>query len=208
MSYSDFTLTELENKFNLIIQERVELFPAVEPVNPSPILKEVLAENIPLALEINTEKARSEMIVAPVLIEIRKIFQRKISLFSGRDFNIDKEKGLNGRCDFLISHSPRQLEVTAPVAMLVEAKNDNLQSAIPQCIAEMLAAQIFNEQKQNNIPSIYGGVTTGSLWQFLKLEANTVYIEAGEHFIGNIELLLGILSQIIHTTLPRSMSCN
>jgi len=57
MSYSDFTLTELENKFNLIIQERVELFPAVEPVNTSTILKEVLAENIPLALEINTEKA-------------------------------------------------------------------------------------------------------------------------------------------------------
>ena len=98
--------------------------------------------------------------MAPVLIEIRKSFQRQISLFSGRYFNIDKEKGLNGRCDFLISHSLRQLEVTAPVATLVEAKNDNLQSAIPQCIAEMLAARIFKEQKKNNIPCIYGGVTT------------------------------------------------
>lgn len=202
MSYSDFTLEAVENQFNLIIQERVELFQSVEPIYPSSLLTEILAENIPLALEINTEKARSEMIIAPILIEVRKKFNRQISIFSGRDFNIDKERGLSGRCDFLISHSPRQLEITAPVVTLVEAKNDNLQSGIPQCIAEMVAAQIFNQQKEHDVSCIYGGVTTGSLWKFMKLENDTVGIETGEHFIGNTESILGILDHIIKITTP------
>jgi hypothetical protein len=202
MSYSDFTLDDLKREFNLIIRERVALFTSVEPINPSPLLRETLEENLPLALEIDTEKARSELIIAPILVEIRKRFNRQISLFSGTEFNVDKIRGLNGRCDFIISHSSEQLEVTAPVATLVEAKNDNIKSGIPQCIAEMVAAHLFNEQKNNKIPWIYGGVTTGSLWKFLKLADNTVFIESGEHFIGNLESILGILSQIIHSTRP------
>ena len=55
MSYSEFTLSQLESEFNLILQQRVELFKSIESVNPSALLKEILAENIPLALEIDTE---------------------------------------------------------------------------------------------------------------------------------------------------------
>jgi len=202
MSYSEFTLEELESQFQLTIQEEVELFDTVEPVTPSALLRETLAENIPLALAVDTEKARSELIIAPILVEMRKQFNRQISFFSGTEFNVDKSKGLSGRCDFIISHSPRQLSVTAPVATLVEAKDDNIKSGIFQCIAEMVAAQIFNEQKNNHIPNIYGIVTTGSNWKFMKLAEKLVAIEPGEHFINNIESLLGILSYIIHTTRP------
>ncbi|MCL2933806.1 MAG: hypothetical protein MGG11_16620, partial [Trichodesmium sp. MAG_R03] len=125
MSYSEFTLSQLESEFNLILQQRVELFKSIESVNPSALLKEILAENIPLALEIDTEKARSELIISPIIVELRKYFNRQISLFSGTEFNVDKSKGLTGRCDFLISYSPKQLEITAPVVIIVEAKNDN-----------------------------------------------------------------------------------
>lgn len=204
MSYSEFTLDELESKFQLIARERVELFERVEPVTPSSLLRDILAENVPLALEIDTEKARSEMIVAPILIEIRKQFNRQISLFSGTDFNVDKDRGLTGRCNFIISHSSRQLSIAAPVATLVEAKDDNIKSGISQCLAEMVAAQLFNEQKKNQIPCIYGIVTTGSNWKFMNLIEKIVSIEPGEHFIGDLESLLGILSQIVHTTCPKS----
>jgi hypothetical protein len=200
MSYSEFKLSELRQKFQLQIREMIGIFGEIETVHPSQLLQETLAENIPLALGIDTEKARSEMIVTPVLIELRKIFQRQISLFSGIEFNVDKEKGLNGICDFIISDSSEQLELTAPVITLVEAKNDNIKSGLPQCIAEMIAAQIFNQQNNNQIPHIYGIVTTGSLWKFLKLEQNNVEIEQKEHFIENLESLLGILSYIIKTT--------
>ncbi|MGK7905539.1 MAG: hypothetical protein AB4352_29865 [Hormoscilla sp.] len=209
MYYSEFTLEELESKFQLTITEEVPLFDTVEPVTPSGLLRETLAENIPLALAVDTEKARSELIVAPILVEMRKQFERQISVFSGTEFNVDRSKGLSGRCDFIISHSPRQLSVTAPVATLVEAKDDNIKSGICQCIAEMVADQIFNQQKNNPIPSIYGIVTTGSIWKFMKLAEKQVAnaarkIEPGEHFINNLESLLGILSYIIHTTRPQT----
>ncbi|WP_338043173.1 hypothetical protein [Okeania hirsuta] len=84
------------------------------------------------------------MIISPIIVELRKYFNRQISLFSGTEFNVDKSKGLTGRCDFIISYSPKQLEVTAPVVKIVEAKNDNIKSGLAQCIAEMVAAQLFN----------------------------------------------------------------
>ena len=199
MSYSEFTLSQLESEFSLTLQERVEIFPDIEPVTPSQLLQEILTENIPLALEIDTEKARSELIIAPILVELRKHFNRQISFFSGVDFTVEKTKGLTGRCDFIISNSPRQLEVTAPVATLVEAKNNNIKSGIAQCIAEMVAAQIFNERQNNQIPCIYGIITTGSNWKFLKLVEKRVDIEAEEHFIGDLDGLFGILLTMITT---------
>ena len=56
---------------------------------------------------------------------MRKHFNYQISFFSGKEFNINSEKGLNGFCDFLISRSPEQLLIKIPVVALVEAKNDN-----------------------------------------------------------------------------------
>jgi hypothetical protein len=204
MAYSDFTLSQLESEFNLTLNEGVEIFPEIKPVTPSQLLREILEENIPLALEIDTEKARSELIIAPIMVDLRKYFKRQISFFSGVDFNVEKDRGLTERCDFIISYSPKQLEITAPVVTLVEAKNDNIKSGIPQCIAEMVAAQIFNERKQNRIPYIYGAITTGSNWKFLRLVEKRVDIEAGEHFVGDLAGLFGILLNMIETDYPQS----
>jgi hypothetical protein len=107
------------------------------------------------------------MIIAPILVELKKCFLNQISLFSGVTFNVDANQNLTGICDFLISKSSEQLFITAPVIILVEAKNDNLKSGLGQCIAEMLAAQLFNEREGNNIKVIYGSVTTGSTWKLI-----------------------------------------
>ncbi len=202
MSYSQFTIESLKKEFNLIVQERQKIFENITPINPSSHLQETLQENIPLALAIHTEKARSELIIAPILVEIRKLFAQKISIFSGTEFNVDSGKGLTGNCDFIISYSPEQLVIEAPIITLIEAKNDNIKSGIAQCMAEMVAAQIFNQQKNNLIPCIYGVITTGSLWKFIKLAENTIYIEPLEHFIDNLDTILGIFGQIINTTHP------
>ena len=68
MSYSEFKIEDLKKQFHLKIQEGATLFEAVELVSPSSLLQETLEENIPLALGIDTEKARSQLIVAPVLV--------------------------------------------------------------------------------------------------------------------------------------------
>lgn len=197
MLYSKFTLDELQNTFNLTIAEEMGVFGDVPELAPSPLLTEILQYNVPLAVAIGTEKARSELIITPILIEIRKHFSNQISFFSGVDFNVDFVKSLNGVCDFIISLSPQQLFVKAPVVLLVEAKNDNLKSGLAQCVSEMIAAQIFNQKANNSLKTIYGGVTTGTSWQFLSLEEQIVKIDLTEYYLQNLPLILGILASFI-----------
>ena len=203
MAYSNFKLREIKDKLLLTVEEEINIFPDVKKANISDFLSETLKENIPLALAIHTEKARSEMIVAPILIELRKILHHRISLFSGVEFNVDDKKGLNGVCDYIIALSKVQLYVSCPIIAIVEAKNDNIKSGLAQCIAEMAAAKIFNAQQGNKIKSTFGIVTTGSIWKFLKLQ-ETLYIDANEYYIEQLDKIMGILLQIIHSELENS----
>jgi len=197
MAYSDFKLSEIIQKFELTLNEVSGLFGDILEAEPSDLLATILKENVDLAVAINTEKARSEMIISPILLEVRRKLNNEISLFSGVDFNVDNQQGLNGFCDFLISLSKEQLFVRAPVITLVESKNENLKLGLAQCIAEMLAAQLFNEQKQNAIKIIYGAVTIGTIWQFLKLEDKTISIDLTEYYIKDVKKILGILISAI-----------
>ena len=108
MAYTDFSLETLKQQFGLHVQEESGLFTTIAPVTVSDLLRQTLAENVPVALDISTEKARSEFIIAPVLMEIRRQFHARISLFSGVEFNVDMAQGLRGVCDFLLSLSPLQ----------------------------------------------------------------------------------------------------
>jgi hypothetical protein len=197
MSYSDFTLPEVKKRFNLSTEENSDLFAAVEEVPVSPLLTEFLAENVPLALAIHTEKARSELIVAPVLVELRKLCKRRISLFSGSEFVVDPKKGLTGTADFIISRSTEQLYITAPVVAIVEAKRDSIKDGLGQCMATMVGAQLFNEHEQTGIAIIYGMVTTGSIWQALRLEGQAVAIDQREYYIELPGRILAILLQMV-----------
>lgn len=197
MSYSQFKLEDIETQLGLSIQECQTLLTTVHPQPISDRLQELLDYNLPLALEIGTEKARSEMIIAPILIELKKILESKISLFSGREFNIDPERGLVGFCDFLITRSSSQLIIKSPVIIIVEAKNDNIQSGLGQCIAEMYAAQIFNQRQGETLKTIYGSVTNGTNWKFLKLVNQIVQIDVHEYFLNDLSLLLGFLKAFV-----------
>ncbi|HAC62252.1 MAG TPA: hypothetical protein DCF68_01630 [Cyanothece sp. UBA12306] len=197
MAYNDFTLSSIKKQFKINLIEEVGLFASIPPRQPSTLLKEILAENIPLALGSNTEKSRSEMIIAPILIELRKQFKQKISIFSGVKFNVDPEQGLNGNCDFIINQSSELLMITAPIITIVEAKKEDLNLGLGQCIAEMIAAQIFNERENCQINKILGVVTSGTNWKFLKLEQQTIYIDLQEYYLDNIGQLLGILASSI-----------
>jgi hypothetical protein len=193
MAYSDFTLSKVRKMFGLQIDENVDLFANIIPISCSDYLASTLEENLPLAIAINTEKARSELIIMPVLLEIRRRSQVPISLFSGSEFNVDLEKGLGGFCDYIISKSKEQLTINVPIVAIVEAKNENIKGGLGQCIAEMLAAQLFNQQEGNLIEVIYGAVTTGELWKFLKLDGNVVRIDLKDYYINDIAKILGIL---------------
>jgi hypothetical protein len=205
MAYSDFTLAKIVKIFGLTVSEKLDFFAGVPDFNSSNSLQETLQYNLPLALAINTEKSRSEMIISPILIELKKCFPQPISLFSGVDFTVDATRGLNGTCDFLISRSPEQLFINAPVITIVEAKKEDINAGLGQCVAEMLAARLFNEREENQIDTIYGAVTTGDRWKFLKLKEQIIEIDLGEHFlINNVNKILGILANAINESIAAS----
>jgi hypothetical protein len=162
MSYSDFTIDDLKQKLGLQFVQDEKLFPTPREHPLPDDFKHYLSRYKPLALAIDTEKARSEYIIAPLLAELKLSHPHELSLFSGIDFNVDKEAGLTGCCDYILSRSDDQYSLTAPVVMLVEAKNDNIKSGIPQCGAEMVAAQRYNQQRGNPVQAIHGCVSTGT----------------------------------------------
>lgn len=198
MPYRDFSLKKVKNELGVQIIEDQNMFSDIDIIEISPALREILAENVPLARAINTEKARSELIIANILVEIRKVFDHKVSLFSGIEFNVDKEKNLNGFCDFIVSASSEQLMLSAPVVTIVEAKNENIIGGLGQCIAEMVASDIFNKQEHNDsIKKLYGVVTTGTAWKFLRMENKQVHIDLDEYPIEIPGKIMAILSEMI-----------
>jgi len=200
MPYSDFkTLEQVKSQFSISVSSSGSLFGSIKEKKPSAQLVSILDENVSLALNINTEKARSELIIAPVLVEVRKILERKVSLFSGLEFNVDEKAGLNGYCDFILSKSPNQVFLEFPIICIVEAKNENIKSGYAQCAVEMIAAEIYNKKHAHQMTQIFGVVTTGSNWRFLQLENDAIFIDFDEYLISQVDKILGIFIHLINS---------
>jgi hypothetical protein len=196
MAYNNFTLESVKDRFDLqLINNRFcELFPISEPQSE---FLTIFDESFALAEVAKSEKAKSELLVSPILVQARRLVDRQVQLFSGEEFNVDQDKGLNGFCDFLFSKSENQFTIDAPVLMLVEAKRGEIESGLGQCVAEMVAAQSYNQLKNRSISVIYGCVTSGTLWQFLKLEGSNVTIDPTNYLVTPVQKILGILKWIL-----------
>jgi hypothetical protein len=195
MSYSDFDLRKVKTTFGLTLIENESLFANVPELKISAFLAETLAQTVPLALAIGTEKASSELIIVNLFLELKRL--GKMSFFSGIEFNVDKEQGLNGFCDFIISNSSEQFFLESPVVFIAEAKNEKINNGLGQCIAEMVAAQLYNERENQPKTCIYGAVTTGHVWKFLKYENPCVYIDSNDFYIDRPDKIMGILAAMI-----------
>lgn len=112
---------------------------------------------------------------------------------------VDPARALNGVCDFIITKSSRQFILSAPLIAIVESKNDNLRSALGQCIASMYAAQVLNLQSSTPIDAVFGVVTTGSAWKFLRLQHSVVTLDVKEYYIDNAAKILGVLRHILES---------
>jgi hypothetical protein len=196
MPYSNFTLTQVEQQFDLNVLKGA-FFEDLPRLSARPWFVESLEISAPFAAAQGSEKVRSELIVAPLLFELRELLDRQIGLFSGVDFSIDPESGLNGICDFLLTRSNNELIIKAPAIVLIEAKKGELNAGWGQCAAEMIAAQKFNLVKGQAIPTIYGSVTTGTQWQFLKLTGRDLTIDVTEYPLNPIDRILGILKWMV-----------
>jgi hypothetical protein len=197
MAFSDFDLRTASERFGLTTDEQQDLFSATPILDVSTRLREFLNEWAPAAVAMNTKKGRSELIIAPILLEAIRLARPPVRLFSGVAFDVDKEQGLIGSCDYIITRSLEQYFIRQPVLAVVEAKKEDMVGGLGQCVAAMVAAQIFNEREKSNLRTVHGVVTTGSIWRFLKLQNSVVLIDRPEYYLQQVGQILGILVSTI-----------
>lgn len=197
MAFSNFTLESAVNEFGLSMSTSRSLFENVPPIPIGPSIGYTLETMGQLALTVNTEKARSEWLIAPVLGEVWVRARHTICLLSGVDFTVDKEAGLTGVVDFLFGKGPQVSFITAPVLAVVEGKNESIPTGQGQCVAEMVASQRFNRKANNAIETVYGVVTTGNNWRFHRLRGTELAIDTREYLISEVDQILGILMYIV-----------
>ena len=196
MAYNNFSLQDTIDRFDLKLIE-LAFCESLPSVSLEPEFLNIFDRYLSLGQKARSEKARSELIVSPILVELLHLADNRVQLFSGEEFNVDRERGLNGFCDFLLSRSTISSIIQAPVMMLVEAKKGELDVGLGQCAAEMIAAQIFNKNEDKPILVVYGCVTSGKLWQFLKLENKDLTIDLNEYQVTPVERILGILKWMV-----------
>src|SRR5437660_457508 len=193
MAFSDFDLRGVRERFGLTLEEGQDLFASIPEAAVGEQLRTFLDEWAPAALAMNTEKARSEMIIAPILMEAVRLTGHRLSLFSGITLDVDRERGLMGTCDYILSRSPERYFLQQPVVAVLEAKREDIPGGLGQCAAMLVAAQAYNERDGRNRTPVYGAVTTGSVWRFLQLDGAVVSIDRTEYYLHQLGKVLGIL---------------
>jgi hypothetical protein len=196
MAYTDFTLESAEAELGVTARPGV-LFAGLQPLPVPAWLQDLLRRGMQLALL--SEKARSEFIVAPILLAVRELSGDRVAILSGHRLDVDPTRKLLGECDFILALSEPVPRLRAPVLTVVEAKKNDIEAGLGQCVAQMVAVQAYNERAGQPLPAVHGCVTTGEDWQFLRLSGAEVTIAQGRLYIDNVG---GILAALLAAVPP------
>ena len=193
MAYTDFTIDHLKEQFGLQVRDGA-VFEGVLPIAIPRTLRERLnVRGVPL----RSEKARSEIIIMPVLLAMLELNADRLTLFSGERLEGDVNAKLVGECDYLFVNMVNTPVLDSPIFCVAEAKKQDMDLGIDQCAAQLLGVQHFNQRHGKTLDVIYGCVTTGETWQFMRLEGKKLLIDQRRYFLNELETILGILQFII-----------
>jgi hypothetical protein len=194
MAYSSFSLDDIAKTFDIWLNRKA-LFQTLEPCPTSEALTDAL--RIVRELPSRSEKFKSEAIVFPIILELWRRNRTVFTFYSGETLNADEEQGLKGECDFMFAKDTGSYIVSAPVVQVVEVKRGDAESWLGQCAAQMLGAKIYNEKHGTPLETIYGCVTTGDDWLFLRLTGNELFIDTRKYYLGQIGELLAAFQHIL-----------
>lgn len=205
MPYTDFTLEAAEARLGLTAGLG-DLFPNLVPL-PVPIwLAEQLDRGRAVAALVS-EKARSEFLVAPVLLACRELVAGDLAIYSGQRLDVDPDRGLSGECDYILALTEPVPRLRAPLVTVLEAKRGDIELGLGQCAAQMVAARLFNERAGATGP-VCGVVTTGEAWQFLRLDGSALTLHTARLFVDNLGHVLAALQAALraasHSTPTRN----
>jgi hypothetical protein len=205
VAYADFTLESVEPAFGLTIKPG-ELFPGLSPVAVPAWLEQLLKRGRAAAALVS-EKARSEILVVPVLLAAQEFATAELSIdmsiYSGQRLDIDPARGLAGECDYILALAPPLPRLRAPLVAVLEAKKADVEACLGQCVAQMVGLQLFNERAGEPPRPIYGCVTSGEVWQFLRLQQAAVLIDRDRLFINDVGDILAVLRALVTGAAPK-----
>lgn len=203
MAYSHFkSLTQVMAKFNLKFRaKKPKVFTVAPPVEVSETLNASLAwEKTQDVLYKGTESDRIYRVILPLLLEVETTSETPITVSTQYRLDIENMEGLNGFCDVIIHRDQKTEEFpesAGPIILVVEAKRKDLEKGVPQYVAEMVAASRYNTAIGAKHEKVYGIVSTGLGWIFLKLKNNEIIKDPKVYTISDIAAIKGMVTAIV-----------
>ena len=198
MAFSDFkSIAEVQAKFS-IKASKEPLIGVEEPLTPSERFQQEFAFNMQQFNFADSEMARCQALIFPVLREVYKAYAEDYVLWI--DASLAYDETLSGTPDYFIA-TKSELGgriLGTPLIIVVEAKKNDFEVGWGQCLAELIAAQKINAQhiKEHAAFPVYGIVTDGIGWQFGKLVGNTFTENLTPFSLGDLPRLFGAIDAI------------
>jgi len=183
--FSGFTAQQALEKLQV---DRLIPWPIeAKPYEPSPFLAERLRrlENFDLSFS-----ERSRELVIDAFCE--EVIDRHRDLKIWKAAPLESDDAI-GQADYLVA--PRKAYLTTPLLCVIEAKKDDFEQGLAQCLVEMDACAWVNQRAGLTIDS-YGIVTNGETWKFYRLTTNHEVFETLPYALGDRDRVLSILDQI------------
>jgi hypothetical protein len=186
MSFSDYKnykASELEQLFKIQIKNNEALFNHFKPSgqNYSILQADVKKMSSRLRLsKFDNEATRGSLLVSRILWESAAVYN--LGVFFEPPVNLPPEETkdlphpLNGKYDSALSLD--EIDLSSPIISIVEVKKSSLSDGLGQCLAEMYAT--LKEFKQDKV---YGIITDGEVWEFLRLENAVLSVDENNYYI-------------------------
>jgi hypothetical protein len=195
MAYGKFnSYEEAATTFNI---QLIELsFVQENVLQISPEIFSFIEDNLKTRRSYVSENAICENLISPILTIVAK--RHNLPVWSHLRLDVSEAEGLVGIPDFIIAPASNiGTTFKNPIICVSEAKQENFNEGWGQTVAEMVAAQKFNN---NQDLEIFGIVTTGNIWQFGKLENSRLTLEVVAYSaVENLQQLLNILNWMFQT---------
>ncbi|NMG06452.1 hypothetical protein [Brasilonema sp. UFV-L1] len=132
-------------------------------------LRDRLEEVLPF-VPLTNELARREILISRVVTELIHYTQAELRI----EYTLKVSNWLQGNLDYLLrANSVNQL-------LVIEAKYEDLTRGFTQLVAELVALDQWDRATTvDQQPIFIGVISTGTIWQFARLDRNTKHFEQG-----------------------------
>jgi hypothetical protein len=171
----------------------IDLLPwdlTVEPIAPSAFFQEHL-QRLNQSFDLESYEESKKLLIDAICAEAMTPLHH-LKIWKGAQLEGDVAAGY---VDYLVAERRRYL--TVPLLCIIEAKKDDFEQGLAQCLVEMQACRWQNQQQMpDRTIEVLGIVTNGTSWQFYKLTPAGEVHESAPSSTGDMVWLLGRLRYI------------